>query len=76
MIDNLSIIFHAFNRCMLISISVDEILLPRYVNLSTTFRGLPLRVEMAPPHLKHVLCFIYLLTLGYAVGILLGLAYL
>ena len=30
----------------------DEILLPRYINLSIS--GLPLRVEMAPSHLKRI----------------------
>ena len=49
MIDNPLIAVHAFTRCMLTSLSVDEVLLPR--NIST---GLPLRVEMAPFHLKLV----------------------
>ena len=34
MIDNLSIAVNAFARCMLTSLSVDEMLLPRYVNRS------------------------------------------
>ena len=38
----------------LTSLSVDEILLLRYVNLSTNFRSLSLWVEIAPSHLKHV----------------------
>ena len=85
-IDNLSIPFHDFARCMLKSLSVDKMLLARYVNWSTNFRGLPLRVEMDPFSLKHVLSFICihikanasscLLALSYAVGILLGLLYL
>ena len=54
---------NAFTRCMLTSLSIDEILLPRYVNLSTNFRGLPLRVEMAPSHLKHI--YSVLFALGY-----------
>ena len=54
MIDNLSIAFHIFDRFMLTSLSVDEMLLPRYVNLSTDFSGLPLRVEKAPFCLKHM----------------------
>ena len=45
MIDSLSIAVHAFARNILISLSVDETLLPRYVNLSTNFRELPFRVE-------------------------------
>ena len=52
MINNLSIVIHTFARCMLTSLSVDKILLPRYVNLSTNFRGGPLRLEMVPSHLK------------------------
>ena len=37
MVDNLSIAFHALLMCMLTSLSVDEILLPRYVNWSNNF---------------------------------------
>ena len=37
MIDNLSIVVHACARRMLTSFSVDEILLPTYVNFSTNF---------------------------------------
>ena len=51
-IDNLSIAIHAFLMCSLTSLSVDEILLPRYVNWSTNFRGLPLQMEMTPLCLK------------------------
>ena len=54
MIDNLLITIHSFTWCILTSLSVDEILLPSYVNLSTNFRGLPLKVDMAPSHLKHM----------------------
>ena len=50
MIDNL------FVRCMLTSLSVDEILLQTYVRWSTNFRGLPLKEEIAPSCLKHELC--------------------
>ena len=46
MMDKLSIAFHAFPVCRSTSLSVDEILLPRYVNWSTNFRGLLLKVEM------------------------------
>ena len=42
-IDNLSSAVHTFLMHMLISISVDEILLPRYVNSSSNFRGLLFR---------------------------------
>ena len=44
----LSIAFRAFTRCILTSLLVDEILLPRYVNFSTNFRGLTLKGEIAP----------------------------
>ena len=54
MIDNMSLAFNAFTRSMLTSPSVDEILLLRYANWSTNFRGLPFRVEMAPFYLKHM----------------------
>ena len=43
MIDNLSVAVHAFSMSILASISVDKMLLPRYVNRSTNFRGLPLK---------------------------------
>ena len=35
-----SISFHAFVRCMLTSLLVDEMMLPKYVDWSTNFRGL------------------------------------
>ena len=53
MAHNLAIAFHAFTSYMLSSLSIDEILLSRYGNWSTNFRGSPLRVEMAPSYLKH-----------------------
>ena len=53
MINNLSIAVRAFTLCMLTLLSVDEILLLRYVNLSTNFRSLLREIEMAPLHLKH-----------------------
>ena len=49
MIDSLSIAVHAFVSRVSMSFSVDETLLPRYVNLSTSFRG---SVE----HTKSILC--------------------
>ena len=48
MIGNLSIAVHALSLYMLESLSVDKILLLRYVNQSTNFRGLPVDEEMAP----------------------------
>ena len=52
MINSLSMVAYAFTRHILTSLSVDEMLLPRYMNLSTNFRGLPFRVEMTPSWLK------------------------
>ena len=37
MIDNLLLAVHTFVECILTSLSIDEILLQRYVNLSTNF---------------------------------------
>ena len=54
MTDNLFVASHAFPIHALISLSVDEILLPRYVNCSTDLRGLPSSVEMFPFFLKHM----------------------
>ena len=45
-IDSQSIAVHAFLTCLLTSLSVDKILLPRYVNLFTNFKGSPFNVEM------------------------------
>ena len=42
-IDNFSIATNTYAKCMLTSLSTDKRLLPRYVNLFTNFRGLPLR---------------------------------
>ena len=51
-VDNLSIAVHAFPMCILASLSVDEILLLRYVKWFTNFRG-SFNVEMVPSCLKH-----------------------
>ena len=40
--------------CMVTSLSLDEILLPKYVKWSTSFRGLPFTVETALSLLKHI----------------------
>ena len=53
MIDNLSIA-HIFARHMLTSLSVDEILLPRYINLLFNFRDLPHKLEIVHSYLKHM----------------------
>ena len=48
MIDSLSMAVHAFVSRVSRSFSVDETLLPREVNLSTSFREVPSSVEMSP----------------------------
>ena len=58
-IDSQLIAVHGFVRHIL-SLSVDETLLPRYGNLSTNFRGPPFWVEMALSWLKYVICFVYI----------------
>ena len=62
MVNNLLVAFYAFAKGMLTSLSVDEILLPKYVNLSTNFRGLPLKVKIAPSHLKHMNSILFVFT--------------
>ena len=54
MIDSFSILVNAFARCMFTRLSVDEILLPRYVNWSTHFRALPLTGVTALSTLKYI----------------------
>ena len=84
MIDNLSTVFHAFIKYILISLSVDEMLLLMFVNWSANFRHLALRVEMSPSCLKYILFYLHSfrtqclsqLALGYTVEILLGQVYL
>ena len=78
MIDNLSIAVNAFDRCILTSLSVDEILLPRYGNLFTNFRGQPLKVEVAPSRSKlmYSALFASLFALYYVLGIRLEQVYL
>ena len=51
---DLSIAVYAFPMCMLTSLLVSEILLLRYVNMSTNFRGLLVKGEIAPSCLKHM----------------------
>ena len=47
MINNQSVAVHAFARHIVMLFSVDETLLPRYVNLSTDFREPPFTVKMS-----------------------------
>ena len=53
---NLSIAIRAFFMHILTYLSVDEILLLRYMNWSTNFRSSPFSEEMAPSWLKHMNC--------------------
>ena len=46
--DSLSMAVHCFASSVSMSVSVNETLLPRLVNLSTNFRDLPFSVEMSP----------------------------
>ena len=48
MTDSLLIAVHAFVSRVLMSFSVDEMLLPRQVNQSTSFKGPPFSLEMSP----------------------------
>ena len=54
MVDNLSVAFHVLPLSMLISLAIDEILLPRYVNWSTNFKSLSLEQGMVPFFSKHM----------------------
>ena len=62
MTDSLSIAVHAFVSRVSMSFSVDETLLPRYVNSSTSFREVPSSVEMWPAWLKHIYSVLCALT--------------
>ena len=48
MTDSVSFAVHAFVSNVLMSVLVDETLLPRQVNLSTSLRELPFSVEISP----------------------------
>ena len=48
MIDSQSIVVHIFARRILISLSLNETMLTRYMNFSSNFREPPFRVEMSP----------------------------
>ena len=47
MTDNISIAVNAFASRVLMSFFVDETLLPKYVNLSTSFKEPPVRIEVS-----------------------------
>ena len=52
MLGNQSTVDHALLMHMSTSLSVVEILLPRYINWSDNFGSLPVREEIAPSSLK------------------------
>ena len=54
MIDYPSVVFYALGMRMLTLLSIDEISLPRHSKWPFDFRGLSLKVEMAPSYLKHM----------------------
>ena len=54
MMDNLSIAVHAFASHTLMSFSVVETLLPRYMKLSTSFREPLFKLKMSPFWLKYM----------------------
>ena len=62
-VDNLLIAIDAFAMRMVTSISIDEILLLRYVKRSTNFRDLHLEVKMGPSISKRMnfVLFAYML---------------
>ena len=61
----LPIAFKTFARRMLITLPVDQMLLPSYVNSSTNFKDLPPRVDM----------FFYFLSLKYMSSVLFRFKY-
>ena len=68
MIIYLWIIFHAFSWHTLISLSVHEMLFPKYESWFTDFRGLSFRVEIAPFCLKHIFIYIKVNTSSCLLG--------
>ena len=62
MIDKLSISVHAFAGSILKSLSAVKTLLPRYMNLSISFRGLPSRLEIFPSQWKHIYSILFEFT--------------
>ena len=83
MTDRLPIAVHAF--ASRVSFSVDETLLPRKVNLSTSFRELPFSADISPLWLKYIYSVLSALTWrpmppaalsDYGAGIRLGRVYL
>ena len=74
MIDKLSVAVKAFTRRILMSFSVNETLLPKYVNLSTNLREPPFRVAISLFLLKYMYSVLSALIWrsDYTAGIRLG----
>ena len=62
MIDSQLIAVHVFARCIFMLNSVDEMLLPSYVNLFTNLTEPPFRMEMLPSWLKRAYSVLSLFT--------------
>ena len=58
-VDDLTIAVYAFHVRMLTLLSVNAILLTRYVKWSIGLQGLPFNVLMAPSSLKHFYSFLF-----------------
>ena len=58
MIDSLSIAFYAFARDMLTFLSVNEMLLMKYVNWPTNFRDLPFKFPYEKKSAQEAVIFI------------------
>ena len=63
LISNLSIAFHAFPLAYVENFfSLNEILLPRYMNYSNSFKGLPLVLKMYRSYLNHMKSVLFAFT--------------
>ena len=62
MTESLSLAAHAFANRVSMSVSVDETLLHKQVNLLTSFRELSFSVETSPVWLKHIYSVLSALT--------------
>ena len=54
MIDNQAVAFPVYHWCMMTSLSVDGILLLRYMNWSGNLLGLPFNLEMVSSSAKYM----------------------
>ena len=54
MVVQVLIVVHVLPTQMVMSLSLDEIFLPRYINWSINFRDLQINDQMVPSWLKHM----------------------